>query len=174
MHESERVEAHQRTTEDPTASSARSGALPSNSRRRWLLLSGVLAGVSSLAVWLLSRPGSDRRLPETSEAEHDRRLDTTLRRELLDEVGYLKIDSDGLDSYLQAYAAFIRKEPQKDRKEDIVRRFLLSFDFFQNGGDEARLLHFVAFYHPYSTPCYQPIAHAPQRARSSEPEPSPG
>ena len=41
---------------------------------------------------------------------------------------------------------------------DIHTQFLLSTDFFRHDADESREIYYVGFYHPYVTPCNNPLA----------------
>src|SRR4051812_1845325 len=46
-------------------------------------------------------------------------------------------------------------------EDNVVSRYLLSTDFFQNGADEGQPVRYVAFYDPYAAPCRNPFARTP-------------
>lgn len=45
---------------------------------------------------------------------------------------------------------------RKIRRDDIVSKFLLSTDFFQENMNENRTIKYVLYYDPYINPCYNP------------------
>lgn len=70
---------------------------------------------------------------------------------------YLTLDAAGVGAFAQEYqkqngpiGLFSSPEPE------VFGRYLLSTDFFQHGADESRTLHYVAFYDPYVSPCWNP------------------
>lgn len=42
-------------------------------------------------------------------------------------------------------------------ENDVVGRFLLATDFFQNGADEQRGLQYIGFFDPLERPCSNPV-----------------
>lgn len=44
------------------------------------------------------------------------------------------------------------------QRDDLATRFLMSTDFFLHGGDERREINYVQFYHPYVSPCWNPLS----------------
>lgn len=42
--------------------------------------------------------------------------------------------------------------------DDFAMRFLMSTDFFLHGADESRPIKYVMFYHPYRSPCWNPVS----------------
>ena len=51
-----------------------------------------------------------------------------------------------------------------DRLMDhLAITFLMSTDFFLNGGDESKPVKYVMLYHPYVSPCWNPILMAAAR-----------
>jgi hypothetical protein len=44
--------------------------------------------------------------------------------------------------------------------DQLATTFLLSTDFFLNDADESQPVHYVMFYHPYVSPCWNPLAPA--------------
>ena len=46
----------------------------------------------------------------------------------------------------------------------LENTFLLSTNFFQSGQPAAGPIRFVAFYHPYVSPCYNPLVQAGQQS----------
>lgn len=71
---------------------------------------------------------------------------------------YLKIDEAGLAAYAERHRELFGSGSDVRRDPMFYDRFLLSTDFFQNGADESRLVHYVAFYDPYVSPCWNPCA----------------
>jgi hypothetical protein len=43
--------------------------------------------------------------------------------------------------------------------EQMTSVFLLSTDFFVNGADETKPVRFRQFFHPYVSPCWNPLVH---------------
>ena len=41
-------------------------------------------------------------------------------------------------------------------QDDLLRRFLLSTDYVQNGGKTDREINYMLYYSPWSAPCYNP------------------
>ncbi len=74
------------------------------------------------------------------------------------ELDFLKFKDTVVSQFLTDYEQRVRRiksdEPLTPR---FVHRFLLSTDFFQMGEDEARELNYVMLYHPYASPCYNPL-----------------
>lgn len=122
--------------------------------RRGLLLAGLclLGGATLVALprtrrTLLSLPGrlwGARRSPA---------------QKLMAHFHYLEIAPELAERYVEDYRAHVRDIGRLDYAgDDFYSRFLLSTDFFQNGGDESRTLSYVALYGPMITLCYNPLA----------------
>jgi hypothetical protein len=45
----------------------------------------------------------------------------------------------------------------RDVMDSLATRFLMSTDFFLHGADETRPVRYVALYHPYANPCWNPL-----------------
>jgi hypothetical protein len=69
---------------------------------------------------------------------------------------YLVLDSPSLDRYCREYIQ--RRGEANLARRDFYERFLLSSDFFKNGADESRPVHYLAFYDPRVTGCTNPLA----------------
>ncbi len=117
-----------------------------------------LAGAAALATavvvgaltWLRGR-----RDPDPSPATGTGDLASRLR----EEFHYLSFDDGAVDAFVRDFESFYGERAERvARSSGTLKRFLLSTDFFQNGADESRRVAYVAFYHPYRTPCYQPLA----------------
>jgi hypothetical protein len=136
-------------------------------RRRLLWLLAGLAGVVSGGVaWLRrQRPPGDAasRGARASGAERPAEPvrspgNAALIAQLRGHFDYLEIDDAALsrfaDDHQRHRGRFVpgAQLPPKDRV-----RFLMSTDFFQNGADESRRLHYVMYYDPYVSPCYNPL-----------------
>lgn len=112
-----------------------------------LAFGGMLAAVAVL--WWPVRKQPAR------EPAGARRIQDALRSHF----DYLTIPEEVLDSFAEDLEAGRGSSSSADvpvRK--IAATFLLSTDFFQHSGDESRPLAYVAFYHPYRSPCYNPLA----------------
>lgn len=139
-------------------------------RRRLLL--GVAAGTAGIAgagIW---------RYFGASDAE----VIAVILRKRLD---YLRLDPIGVAAFARELSArdivgdrplhlvgmleplyvrvpFPGDNPLSDRirhgEERIVTMFLLSSDFFRNGADETRMVHYLSFYDPLRQPCATPFS----------------
>jgi hypothetical protein len=69
--------------------------------------------------------------------------------------------ADELLEVTNPYKWFGQGTPFRRLDDNIVSRYLLSTDFFQNGADETRAVRYVAFYDPYVTPCRNPFVSQP-------------
>ena len=81
--------------------------------------------------------------------------------ELLDPVRValsVGLDAAVLEAFVGDYLADTARVRRGERIEAVGSRFLLSTDFFQHGGDESRALRYVAYFDPYRSPCYNPLA----------------
>jgi hypothetical protein len=76
-----------------------------------------------------------------------------LRDDLRQYYHYLEFDEE----VLWAYLADLRKYGHPVSKTNARAEFLLSTDFFANGGDEQRPLRYGQLYDAYITPCYNPM-----------------
>jgi hypothetical protein len=129
------------------------------SRRRFLqgLIAAVAAG-SGIA-WLIGRDA----LQLTTERMID--LAWNPSRRLRSHFSYLDLDPAGVEMYVADYERHIRRLSRlRAWPDDVYTRFLLSTDFFQNKGDEARRIRYVSFYHPYVTYCYNPLTRIEYRS----------
>jgi hypothetical protein len=72
---------------------------------------------------------------------------------------YLDLEPAGVEQY---FADFRRYRPAFSRRlplaPDVYTDYLLSTDFFRQGADESRRVHYVGFYDPSVTPCNNPLA----------------
>jgi len=79
---------------------------------------------------------------------------------IIQHFDYLKLDEAGVrrfvSDYEKAYGKLGVKATENNRA--IFGRYLLSSDFWQHGGDETRVVRYVALYDPYITPCWNPCA----------------
>jgi hypothetical protein len=100
-------------------------------------------------------------------------------------VGYLRVESESFHVFAKDYVVF-RKEYEQDLKklsvaslplrfmspyawldqghafrrleDNVVSKFLLSTDFFQNGGNDRTLVKYLSFYDPQRAVCRNPLA----------------
>lgn len=96
-------------------------------------------------------PSAERR-PGTGTSRDPERLAAELRRHF----DYLELDEESLARYARDYLRYLA--PPDLAGTDLYTRFLLSNDFFQNGADESRPMHYVTLYDPYVTACRNPFA----------------
>jgi len=82
----------------------------------------------------------------------------SLAQQLRDHFDYLVLDAAVLEAFVGDYLADTARVRRGERIEAVGSRFLLSTDFFQHGGDESRALRYVAYFDPYRSPCYNPLA----------------
>ena len=68
---------------------------------------------------------------------------------ITEEMGQPEVVAD----YLKHY-----EPPTRIKLVHVATTFLMSTDFFPNGARESRPLRYVMLYHPYRTPCYNPLA----------------
>jgi len=95
---------------------------------------------------------SRERGPDSEISRNPARLVAELRRHF----HYLEFEETSLARYVRDYLRYLA--PPDLAGTDLYTRFLLSNDFFQNGADESRAMHYVAFYDPYVTACRNPFA----------------
>lgn len=122
-------------------------------RRRLLRFFGVLGGGLVLGSGCERDESEDRaRNGVVTQPGIDRRLQRAIR----EHFAYLSID----DPVIEAFARDLARHQGPWNPETSPRpytRFLASTDFFQNAGNEARPLSYVAFYDPYVSSCYNPF-----------------
>ena len=122
-------------------------------RRQWLkLLLAISALVASIVAGVL------RTLSVLQAASA--RPETALTRALRENFAYLQIPDGVIDRFVRDYeaergAGAARQAPGSG---EVYGLFLLSTDFFQEGADVGRPLRYVAYYSPYRSPCYNPLA----------------
>jgi hypothetical protein len=70
---------------------------------------------------------------------------------------YLERSAPGARAFARDFPSRNPGVRQFQRPEtDPLEQFLLSTDFFQDGGDETRTVPYVALYDPYLNPCWNP------------------
>jgi hypothetical protein len=124
-------------------------------RRRFIVVGGALAAVATGAIglkrffWKGSSSAPTGPAPEPpSKEQHG------LQDDLRQYYHYLQID----DGVLWAYLADLRKHRRTPSKADARQQFLMSTDFFANGGDEQTPLSYRMLHDPYVSVCYNPMA----------------
>ncbi len=60
--------------------------------------------------------------------------------------------------FMSPYAWLERGHPYRRLEDNVVSRYLLSTDFFQNGANERTLVKYLSFYDPLLTICRNPLA----------------
>jgi len=74
----------------------------------------------------------------------------------------LTIDEEGLQRFVRDYEKlFGRVKPYTVRTNGrLFSTFLLSSDYYRNGADPKQVVHYVTFYDPYVSPCWNPFLRA--------------
>ena len=74
----------------------------------------------------------------------------------------LTIDDAGLRRFVADYEKHVgRIKPYSvTSNATLFQKFLLSSDYYRNGADPKRPVHYVAFHDPYVSPCWNPFARA--------------
>jgi hypothetical protein len=132
-------------------------AQPKLSRRKVLLTAGVSAGALLTGSFVFRprrKPVAPPPAPEPPQSE----IEKQLRREL----PYLKHDDETIRRFAEQWERLTYPA-----STNLVPAYLLSTDFFLNGEDESRPPIFVAFYDPYVSPCYNPLAQLPAREENA-------
>lgn len=142
-------------------------------RRRFLKRSGLLLlSLAALAVglvrWIaewreraaLPTPAGGASGALGAGDEQATRAEQQIASALREEFAYLEIDPELFERFAADYLRDRRRtwRPGRPLSQRDRMRFLLSTDFFQHGADERRPLRYVAYYQPYATPCYNPLA----------------
>lgn len=133
--------------------------------RRKLLKSGVVGagvlGVTGTAAWF----GRDRiRLLQSGELTHYLKAN----------FEYLTFNFDDeqitehVANYLESYQEVPREtwhvlrggdaDQHAQTMDHFAMTFLMSTDFFLHGADESRPVNYVMFFHPYRSPCWNPVS----------------
>lgn len=84
-------------------------------------------------------------------------------RVIREHFAYLSIDPDGLRRFLREYRRAIGP-PTLDGGQatrHFLDTFLMSTDFFRQGADESRTIHYTMLYDVYTNPCYNPLPRHP-------------
>lgn len=87
-----------------------------------------------------------------------------IARKLNAQFYYLHLDPDGVTTFIEVYEEhrhIIRRHPLKllfePIPENVMSSYLASTDFFIHGGDESRVVRFMALHDPYVSPCFNPF-----------------
>jgi hypothetical protein len=132
--------------------------------RRSLLKLGVVGGVavgaSGTAAWV----GRDhiKRLQPSELASYLKSNFDYLTFNFGDEQ-FLEFAKDYREHYLEisreSWHTFRGGDEAEHRAmmDAFAMRFLMSTDFFMHGADESRPINYVMFFHPYKSPCWNPL-----------------
>jgi hypothetical protein len=60
--------------------------------------------------------------------------------------------------FMSPYAWLEQGHPLRRLEDNVVSKYLLSTDFFQNGGNDRTLVKYLSFYDPYRAVCRNPLA----------------
>jgi hypothetical protein len=127
------------------------GPGPGGGRRRVLALGAVATVLAAGGGVLAARRWARRSPAPGARAALGRQLRARFRYLRCEEAVFERF----LDDFEAHFPALVRHAGSS--RVDVFGRFLLSTDFFAHG-DPARPLRYVTFYHPYVTPCYNPLA----------------
>lgn len=153
-------------------------AAPSMTRRTWLKFAGTAAGLAfaSGTVGWLNRDRLKWLQPSDIESRLRAHFDylkleipsETMRQFASDYTRhYGRTERGGLYRYLGRKPA----SHYEARWDELATTFLLSTDFFLHGADESQPVRYVALYHPYASPCWNPISlHASAVHDHTDPE----
>lgn len=118
-------------------------------RRKFLIAGAGVAAVGATGAAIANHLGYLGGLSRGA-----RGMVATIRQRL----DFLKFKDAVLVAFLEEYETKVRKiKPNEPLTARFVHRFLMSTDFFQTGEDEARELNYVMLFHPYASPCYNPL-----------------
>lgn len=120
-------------------------------RRRLLRWLGVVGGGLLASAGCGPETGSDDDASATSQPP-TQLLDRALRQHF----SYLSIEPEVIEAFSRDLTRHQGPWNPKTSPPPFTR-FLASTDFFQNGADETRPLHYVTYYDPYVSSCYNPF-----------------
>jgi hypothetical protein len=74
----------------------------------------------------------------------------------------LTIDEAGLQRFVRDYEKHVGRVKFYSVSSNglLFSKFLLSTDYYRNGADPKKPVHYVAFFDPYVTPCWNPFVRA--------------
>ena len=121
-------------------------------KRRTLIIAGVGVTVAAGTTVALARRLSRPALAGVSEPARE------LGHHLWARLPSLDIEEAAFVSFLTDLETHDGPIEAGTRATDrVVQRFLLSTDFFIEGGDETRTIAYARYYDPYVSVCYDPI-----------------
>jgi hypothetical protein len=124
-------------------------------RRHLLVAASIMAvaGAGGATAWVLLPEDLDPRPPSGLGAEADHVIAL-----IAGHFHYLAVPDETLFAFMGRHLEFRRPMPDSRKaRSELYVRFLMSTDFFINDEDAARPLHFLAYYDPYRTPCFNPL-----------------
>ena len=123
--------------------------------------SGVLVGLAGTGAWF----GRDwiKRLQPQEMAEYLRANFDYLTFNFNEDkfLEYAKEYREHYEEISRELWSDLRGRGSEQHREEIdqfATRFLMSTDFFMYGADESRPINYVMFYHPYRSPCWNPLS----------------
>lgn len=121
-------------------------------KRRTLIIAGVGVTVAAGATVAVARRLSRPALAGVSEAARE------LGHDLWARLPSLEIEEAAFVSFLTDLETHDGPiEPGARATDKVVQKFLLSTDFFLEGGDETRTIAYARYHDPYISVCYDPI-----------------
>jgi hypothetical protein len=130
------------------------------SRRRFLALGAGGASVVALGALAAAGPGllgGKNRERVAGNLAWASRAHLTLEERVRERFHYLRLEPEGVRAFARDFTSRNRGVSRFQRpKTDPFEQFLLSTDFFRNGGDETRTIRYVALFDPYLNPCWNP------------------
>jgi len=132
-------------------------------RREFLaVMAGVATGATALAVVVRSGWQSERFRRSLRRLEGFGRSPAARLRS---HYAWLAVEPAAFDSYIRDYERYFKRLDRFSIPDpDFFTRFLLSTNFFMNGGSHVRngeRVSYSVFYEPSVSPCYNPLASRP-------------
>ena len=126
----------------------------------WLGPAALVLGSSAACRRSEPEPGSTETAGEPSaerrQGTRGPRGSERLAAEVRRHFHYLEIDEASLARFARDYLRHF--SPPNLAGTVLYSRYLMSSDFFQNGADESKTVHYVAIYTPYLGACRNPFA----------------
>ena len=152
------------------ASPAPARARPPIGRRRFLQVSLPALGAALLAAtgtaafdWLgLRTLGQWQWRSWRDHASAYRYMGLSAEARIRKHFADLTIDEAGLRRFVADYEKHVGriKFYSVTTNGMLFRKFLLSSDYYRNGADPSKPVHYVTFHDPYVSPCWNPFARA--------------
>lgn len=137
------------------------------SRRMFLAVSALVllplaGGVGMVLRFTRADSGLAAKLERLRAALLERRYrNTPLAEAIRRHYDYLDLAPGAVEQFVAAYKEHTTRLNEPASVVDGVERFLLSTDFFPQGADEKKQVHYTLFFAPLVSPCYKPFPPGP-------------